>query len=230
MNLKLVNFQGKDAGQATVPVGILVETVNQHLIWEVVKAEQANKRQGTHKTKTKSEVSGGGQKPWRQKGTGRARQGSTRNPQWRHGGVAFGPVPRDYREAIPRKKKQVAYQHILTAKIQDNKVVVLDSIDLSSTSTKQAFQGLASVVQASSFAEAYNQGRKVKVNSNRSRRRVTLVVDASDEVQRKSIRNLPWVQTVHIDRLAANALYLNHGIIITKSALEKLGQRYTKVG
>lgn len=226
MSLKILNFQGASVGQAELPAGVLVTEVNRHLIWEAIKAEQANKRQGTHKTKTKAEVSGGGQKPWRQKGTGRARQGSTRNPQWRHGGVAFGPVPRDYSEDFPKKKKAVAYRHILTGKLQDNRLVVLEDIPLKSPSTKEAFKGLVSVIEASPFAEAYKAGRKIRKNANRNRRDVTLVLDCDDPVQKKSLRNLPWLNTVHVDRLSAEALYLNHGLIITKAALARLGEKY----
>lgn len=104
---KIKSYTNTGAAAADVQITdkLAALKVNKHLIWEIIKAEQANQRQGTHKTKTKAEVSGGGKKPWKQKGTGNARQGSIRSPQWRHGGIVFGPLPRDYRENISRQKK-----------------------------------------------------------------------------------------------------------------------------
>ncbi|HNN01771.1 MAG TPA: 50S ribosomal protein L4, partial [Turneriella sp.] len=115
-SLKVYSNTGSAAGDAQISDKIASLKVNENLIWEVIKAEQANQRQGTHKTKTKAEVSGGGKKPWKQKGTGNARQGSTRSPQWRHGGIVFGPLPRSYRDSISRQKKQVGVAHILAKK------------------------------------------------------------------------------------------------------------------
>lgn len=175
MALKVVNFQGKAVKDKQIPATFTPKSINQNLIWEVIKAEQANQRQGTHKTKTKPEVSGGGAKPWRQKGTGRARQGSTRNPQWRGGGIAFGPLPRDYREAIPKRKKQNGIRHILADKISSEKVVLLDTINLEAISAKAAFDAVKKIVAASPFAAKIDEGRKVKKSSNDKRRNVTII-------------------------------------------------------
>ena len=102
--------------------------INQHVVWEVVKNQLANKRQGTQSAKTRAEVRGGGRKPWRQKGTGRARQGSTRSPQWKGGGVVFAPKPRDYSYAVPKKVRRLALKSVLTSKVQNNEIIVVDSI------------------------------------------------------------------------------------------------------
>ena len=227
MGLKVLNFEGSSVGEASVP-NVFTDSGNRHLIWEVIKAELANKRQGTHKTKTKSEVRGGGSKPWRQKGTGRARQGSIRSPQWRGGGIAFGPLPRDYSEMIPRKKKRAGLRSILAEKFSLDKVVILDSVQLSEVSTKKAVNGLMKVVENSPFYGAYSENRKLIKSENKRRRPVTLVTDSNDNNQKLSIQNIPWVKTVHVDRLSAVPLFYNHGLIITKGALDKLYEKFAK--
>ena len=225
MSLAVFDFDGNRVGEEQVPSVLSVEKVNEHLIWEVVVAEQANKRQGTHKTKEKGEISGGGSKPFRQKGTGRARAGSNRSPIWRGGGITFGPRPRSYRQALSRKKKFAGIKNILSKKIQSNQVVVLDSIQLEGPSTKQAFSGISSVVAAAAFAEAYANNRKLRNNTNDKRRTIALIVSENDRNQKLSFKNIPWVNVLHYDRLAALPLYHNHGVIITKAALPEVAKK-----
>ncbi len=132
----LLNQSGQNVGEVNLEDKVFGITPNEQALYDVVKAIRANKRQGTHKAKTRSEVRGGGRKPWRQKGTGRARQGSTRSPQWVGGGVVFGPTPRDYTIKINRKVRKLALRSALSQKVQDNKFVVLDSFNIESPKTK----------------------------------------------------------------------------------------------
>lgn len=225
MALKVLNTEGKEVGSVDVPSVLQVDNVNQHLIWEVVTAEHANMRQGTHKTRTIGEVRGGGKKPWRQKGTGRARSGSIRAPHWKGGATTFGPQPKSYRVNLSRKKKKAGIRNILAQKISKDSVVLVDSLNFDSVNTKQAFGALSKVVEGSPFAEAYKAGRKIRANSNDNRRKVTLISDSDEQSQKKSIRNIPWVRMIHVDRLAAVPVFENHGILITKAAFEKLSER-----
>ena len=221
MAIKVLDFKGSSVSEESIP-DIFKNDVNEHLIWEIIVAEQANLRQGTHKTKEKGEVRGGGKKPWRQKGTGRARAGSNRSPIWKGGGTTFGPRPRDYRQAIPQKKKRAGIISILTKKIQVGQIVILDKMKLDKVSTKDAFLGLTKVVEASTFYENYVKGRKLKANTNDGRRKVAFIHADDEQDNKRSLRNIPWVQYMHVDRLGALPLWHSHGIIITKDAYQKL--------
>lgn len=136
-NVAVYNKEGANVGEITLSDAIFAAEVNTGLLHEVVNMYLANQRQGTHDTKTRSEVSGGGRKPWRQKGTGRARQGSTRSPQWRHGGVAFGPHPRKYGWTMPKKARRVALRSALSAKFAAGEIVILDAFELEAPKTKE---------------------------------------------------------------------------------------------
>lgn len=226
MQIPVLNVSGQKVGEETLPAHLLVPEVNVHLIWEAIKAELANARQGTHKTKTKGEVRGGGIKPWRQKGTGRARQGSIRNPHWRHGGVVFGPIPRDYSEDFPKKKKLLAYKHILTAKAQESEMVILNELPWTEPSTKKAFADLVVVVDNSPFAVAYKEGRKIRPYQNRNRRNITFVYADSELSVKLSLRNIPWVKLLGVERLAAHPLLYNHGVIFSRAAYQRLVEKF----
>ncbi|MBI1292733.1 50S ribosomal protein L4 [bacterium] len=139
------NQQGGDAGTVDLASGVFAAEQNAVLVREVYNAYMQNQRQGTHKTKTRGLVSGGGKKPWKQKHTGRARQGSIRAPQWRHGAIIFGPVPRDYREKINSKKKQGAFRALLSAKLERGEVIVVDAISLDAPKTKSVVAFRAAV-------------------------------------------------------------------------------------
>ena len=228
MSLEVVSFDGKKVGSENVPDIFSMKFINDHVIWEVVKAEQANRRQGTHKTKSRGEIRGGGAKPWRQKGTGRARSGTKTSPVWRGGGVAFGPKPRNYRQNLPRSKKVSGYRNIIGKKLRDSKIVILDNWNVDSVSTKIAFNGFEKVAKAAPFWEDYNKSIKLRKNTNNKRRKITLIVNTDDDVYKKSVRNIPWIEMIHCDRLAALPLQFNHGIIITKEAFTKITENLKK--
>ena len=141
-NVAVYNIEGKEVDKIELNDAVFGVEVNEHLVHMAVVAQLANKRQGTQKAKTRSEVSGGGKKPWRQKGTGHARQGSTRAPQWTHGGVVFAPVPRDYTITLNRKEKRLALKSALTAKVQENKFIVVDDFGMDEIKTKKMAQTL----------------------------------------------------------------------------------------
>ena len=135
-NVSVYNMEGKEVGTLSLNDAVFGVEVNEHLLHLAVVAQLANKRQGTQKAKTRSEVSGGGRKPWRQKGTGHARQGSTRAPQWTGGGVVFAPVPRDYSFKMNKKEKRAALKSVLTAKVEEKKFIVVDEIKFDEIKTK----------------------------------------------------------------------------------------------
>ena len=221
MSIQVFDFKGNKVGEESVPAAFKLD-VNHHLIWEVVTAEHTNQRQGTHKAKEKGEVSGGGKKPWKQKGTGRARQGSIRAPQWKGGGTIFGPRPRDYRVAVPQKKKRAGMIHILASKIADNKVVLLDKWDMEKPATAAAYAGFDSILKSASFYSDYSKDRKLRSKTNDKRRTITVVVADDKKENRMSIKNIPWIQLLHVDRLATMPVFYNHGLIITNEAFKKM--------
>ena len=135
-NVSVYNMEGNEVGTLELNDAVFGVEVNEHLVHMAVVRQLANKRQGTQKAKTRSEVSGGGRKPWRQKGTGHARQGSTRAPQWTGGGVVFAPVPRDYSFKMNKKERRIALKSALTTRVQENKLVVLDELKLDAIKTK----------------------------------------------------------------------------------------------
>src|SRR5438445_891223 len=129
LSVTVYDREGKESGQIALPEAVFNAPVNEAVLHQAVLRQKANERQGTHQTKTRGEVSGGGKKPWKQKGTGRARQGSTRSPQWRHGGVVFGPHPRSYEQDMPRKMRRLAIRSVLSAKAADGRIVFVDSFE-----------------------------------------------------------------------------------------------------
>lgn len=136
-NLKLIDQTGKDAGEVTLNDNVFGIEPNENVVFDAVIRQRAGMRQGTHATKNRSAVRGGGKKPWRQKGTGRARQGSIRAPQWRGGGTVFGPTPRSYAYSLPRKVRRLAIKSVLSQKLQDNNLIVLDQLSLDAPKTKE---------------------------------------------------------------------------------------------
>jgi len=226
MKIEVINKEGKKVGVQDVPDFFQVKKINEHLIWEAVKAEQANKRQGTHKTKVKGDVSGGGRKPWKQKGTGRARAGSTRSPVWSGGGTVFGPKPRDYREDFPRKKKKVAIRHAIAKKLKDGRVVVLDGFQFDEIKTASAFKSVNEILKATSFYAEYAQGRKLG-SDNSNYRKITIVLNEDKTENKLSLKNIPWIQVIHASRLAMLPLHYNHGLFISKEALVEMEKKLT---
>ena len=191
---------GKSAGTVELPSAVFDAQANVALLHQVVVAQQAAARQGTHSTKTRGEVSGGGKKPYRQKGTGRARQGSTRAPQFAGGGVVHGPQPRDYSQRTPKKMKAAALRGALSDRARANQVhVVSGLVDGDTPSTKTARKVLESVTQA---------------------RRVLVVLNRTDEVAWVSVRNLQHVHVIAPDQLNTYDVLVNDDVVFTKDSLD----------
>ena len=200
-NVALLNQAGekvKDIQLSDVIFGI---EPNQQVLYDVVKAQRAAMRQGTQKAKTRAEVRGGGRKPWRQKGTGRARQGSIRSPQWRGGGVVFAPVPRDYDLKVNRKVRQLALKSAYSAKVIDEGIRVLDKFEMSQIKT-EAFADILSNVKATG-------------------RTLVILSEANDTVE-LSGRNIPGVEINTWDHVSVYDILKAHNVIVTLSAIEKI--------
>jgi large subunit ribosomal protein L4 len=204
-NVSVYNMQGQEVGTIDLNDAVFGANVNENLLHMAVVQQLANNRQGTQKAKTRSEVSGGGRKPWRQKGTGHARQGSTRAPQWTHGGIVFAPVPRDYSFKMNKKEKQAAIRSALTDRVQQNKVIVLDQLAMSEFKTKEF----------------------IKVMENLKAAGKTLVVTAEkDEHVVKSANNIPTVKTTLASQINVYDLMNAQTVILTKDAVAKLEEVY----
>jgi len=201
----LYNMKGETIGEVELSENIFGVDVNENAIYLAVQNQLANKRQGTHSTKTKSEVSGGGIKPWRQKGTGRARQGSIRSAQWVKGGIVFGPKPRSYSYRIPKKLKKLALKSALTSKVNDGEILVLDELKFDSIKTKQMVNVLDSL----------------KVDSS-----ALIVLSDKNETVEKSARNIPGVKTAFVNTINVFDILKYDKFIITKDAVEKVEEVY----
>ena len=200
--MDLYNLEAKVVGSVDLADAVFNIEPNNQAIYDAVLLQQASMRQGTHKTKTRTEVSGGGQKPFRQKGTGRARQGSTRATQWRGGGIAFGPTPRSYGFKLNRKVRRLALRSALSAKVADNKLTVLDSIKFDEIKTKK-------------FVEV--------MNNFKFDRKTLFVVDITDEFDNAflSMRNLPNAMMLTVETLNVYDIVNADQLVITKAAAEK---------
>ncbi len=203
-NVSVYNMEGKEVGTMELNDAVFGVEVNEHLVHMAVVQHLANKRQGTQKAKTRSEVSGGGRKPWRQKGTGHARQGSTRAPQWKGGGVVFAPVPRDYSFKLNKKEKRLALKSVLTSRVQDGKLIVVDELKLDEIKTKK-------------FKEVMDN---LKVN------KALVVIADNDEKVVMSARNLPAVETAQADTINVYDILKGDTLVITKDAVAKIEEVY----
>jgi large subunit ribosomal protein L4 len=193
--------EGKETEQLQLPESVFNAPVNAAVLHQAVRRQQANDRQGTHETKTRGEVSGGGKKPWKQKGTGRARQGSTRAPQWRHGGTVFGPHPRTYEQKMPRKQRRHALRGALTAKHQDGGVRVVEEITFDEPKTRR-------------IADLFDQlGAGA---------RTLLVIREHDLNLEKSTRNLSGVKTILVGNLNPSDVLAADTVVFTRSALTEV--------
>ncbi|MBB6631757.1 50S ribosomal protein L4 [Clostridium algidicarnis] len=200
----LFNVEGKKVGDFQLSDSVFGVEVNEYAMHQVVVALLANKRQGTQSAKTRAEVSGGGIKPWRQKGTGRARQGSIRAPQWIHGGIVFAPKPRDYRVSVPKTMRKVAMKSALTSKVQDNEMIVLESLSLDAPKTKE-------IVKMLNAFEA---------------KKALIITSESNEVIYKSSRNIEGVSVIPVNNINVYDLLKYEKVIITKDALSKIEEVY----
>ncbi len=211
-NVSVYNMEGKEVGSMELNDTIFAAPENEHLVHMAVTLQLANKRQGTQKAKTRSEVRGGGRKPWRQKGTGHARQGSTRSPQWTGGGVVFAPVPRDYSFKMNKKEKAAAMKSVLSSKVNEKKFIVVDDIKVDEFKTKKIV----------SMLEALNTKKAV------------IVLDDVDEKVMKSAANLKNVKTafVKVDDASVSATISVYDIlkydtiVIAKKAVENIEEVY----
>ena len=199
-NVSVYNMEGKEVGTIELNDAVFGVKVNEHLVHMAVVSQLANKRQGTQKAKTRSEVSGGGRKPWRQKGTGHARQGSTRSPQWKGGGVVFAPVPRDYSFKLNKKEKRAALKSALTSRVESGKLIVLDELKLDEIKTRK-FKAVMD---------------NLKVN------KALVVLADKDEKVIKSARNLPTVGTTQVELINVYDILKGDTLVLTKDAVAKI--------
>ena len=204
-NVSVYNMEGKEVGTVELSDAVFGVEVNEHLVHMAVLQQLANNRQGTQKAKTRSEVSGGGRKPWRQKGTGHARQGSTRAPQWTGGGVVFAPVPRDYSFKMNKKEKRAALKSVLSDKVASSKLIVLDELKFDEIKTKK-FQAVLT---------------NLKVEE-----KALVVLGEKDDVVIKSANNLPFVQTALPNTINVYDVLKAGTLILTKDAVAKIEEVY----
>ena len=203
-NVALYDIKGQNIGDIALSENVFGQPVNTAVMHEVVVAHLANCRQGTQSAKTRSEVSGGGKKPWRQKGTGRARQGSTRSPQWRHGGVVFAPKPRDYTIRVNKKVKRLAMKSALSSKVEGNELIVFDALNIEAPKTKEMVKVL----------------KAVDVNKAR------IVLADKDEAVERASANLEGVKTTLVGTLNVYEILKYEKLILTKASVEKIEEVY----
>lgn len=203
-NVSVFNMEGKEVDKLELNDAVFAAPINEHLVHMAVVQQLANKRQGTQSAKTRSEVSGGGRKPWRQKGTGHARQGSTRSPQWTGGGVVFAPKPRDYSFKMNKKEKNAALKSVLTSKVNDSKFIVLDEFKLDTIKTKEV----------------------VNVLKNLNVEKALVVLGDKDDNVILSARNIPTVRTALTNTINVYDILKYDTVVITKDAVAKIEEVY----
>ncbi len=202
--VSVYNMEGKEVGTIELSDAVFGVEVNEHLVHMAVVQQLANKRQGTQKAKTRSEVSGGGRKPWRQKGTGHARQGSTRAPQWTGGGVVFAPVPRDYSFKLNKKEKRAALKSALTDKVQNSSLIVVDELKFDEIKTKNF----------------------VKVMDNLKVEKGLVVIEDNDPNVVMSARNVEGVDTTQVNTINVYDIMKAKKLVLTKAAVAKIEEVY----
>ena len=203
-NVSVYNMEGKEVGTIELNDAVFGVEVNEHLVHMAVVAQLANKRQGTQKAKTRSEVSGGGRKPWRQKGTGHARQGSTRSPQWTGGGMVFAPTPRDYTITLNKKEKRAALKSALTSRVNENKFVVVDELKFDGIKTK-SFKAVMDNLKVS---------------------KALVVLADNDQNTVLSARNIPEVKTSLVNTINVFDILKYNTVVATKAAVASIEEVY----
>ena len=203
-NVSVYNMEGKEVGTIELNDAVFGVEVNEHLVHMAVVAQLANKRQGTQKAKTRSEVSGGGRKPWRQKGTGHARQGSTRSPQWTGGGMVFAPTPRDYTITLNKKEKRAALKSALTSRVNENKFVVVDELK---------------------FDEIKTKNFKAVMNNLKVSKALVVLAD-NDQNTVLSARNIPEVKTYRVNTINVFDILKYNTVVATKAAVASIEEVY----
>ena len=203
-NVSVYNIEGKEVGSIELNDAVFGVEVNENLVHQAVVSQLANKRQGTQKAKTRSEVSGGGRKPWRQKGTGHARQGSTRSPQWTGGGVVFAPTPRDYSFKMNKKEKRLALKSALTSRVNEGKLIVVDELKFEAPKTKE-------------FA---------KVMANLKADKALVVLNENDANTVKSAKNIPTVKTALTNTINVYDILKYDTLVVEKAAVATIEEVY----
>ncbi len=203
--VNVYNMLGELVEEMELSDAVFGVEVNEHVVYEVVKNQLANKRQGTQSAKTRAEVRGGGRKPWRQKGTGRARQGSIRSPQWKGGGVVFAPKPRDYSYSVPKKVRRLAMKSALTDKLQNNEIIVVDTMNFDAPKTKEMVNMLSNL---------------------KADKKALIVMDEKNTNVIRSAGNIPNVATTLVNTLNVYDILKYNSFIITKEAVKKVEEVY----
>ena len=203
-NVSVYNMEGKEVGKMDLNDAVFGVKINEHLVHMAVVAHLANRRQGTQKAKTRAEVSGGGKKPWRQKGPGHARQGSTRAPQWTGGGVVFAPAPREYTIRLNKKEKRAALKSALTSRVQDNKFIVVDELKLDEVKTKKF---------------------KAVMDNLKVSKALVVVGQDSDNVA-LSARNIPTVKTAYVNTINVYDILKYNTVVATRAAVANIEEVY----
>ena len=203
-NVALYDITGKVIGDIELSENVFGQPVNEPVLHQVVVAHLANCRQGTQSAKTRSEVSGGGKKPYRQKGTGRARQGSTRAPQWTHGGVVFAPKPRDYTQKVNVKVKRIALKSALSSKVADSELIVFDALNIEAPKTKEMVKALKAV----------------------NAEKALIVLPEKDETVERAAANIPGVKTTLVGTLNTYEVLKYKNLILTKDSVAKIEEVY----
>ena len=233
-NIKVMDMTGKEVGEIVLSDLIFGAKINTAVLHAAVRAYLMNQRQGTQSTLTRTEVSGGGKKPWRQKGTGRARQGSTRAPQWTHGGVALGPKPRDYRLAMNKKTKRVALFSALSAKVAAGELIVVDEIKLDTYKTSEMVKMLSALGCKKEVTKNYKvttvkDGEVIKEKATRTAtvaEKALIVLPSTEGFVIKSCANIPGVETTLYSTINVYEVLKAEKVVMTKAAVKKLEEVY----
>lgn len=225
-NVKVFNMAGQEVGTMELSDVIFGADINGAVLHAAVRAYLLNQRQGTQSTLTRTEVSGGGKKPWRQKGTGRARQGSTRSPQWTHGGVALGPKPRDYRVTLNKKTRRAALASALSAKVAEGSLVVVDSVKLDAYKTAEMVKMFAALGLTKEVTKKYKENDEVKTRTAKVAEKTLLVLPAVDKLVVKSCDNIPTAVTTLYSTLSVYDILNAEKLVMTREAVEKLEEVY----
>ena len=206
-NVSVYNMEGKEVGKMDLNDAVFGVKINEHLVHMAVVQQLANNRQGTQKAKTRSEVSGGGRKPWRQKGTGHARQGSIRAPQWKGGGVVFAPVPRDYSFKLNKKEKRAALKSALTSRVQENKLIVVDELK---------------------FDEIKTKNFKAVMDNLKVTKALVVLAEKSESTENTviSARNLPTINTAYVNTINVYDILKGDTVVLTRDAVAKIEEVY----
>ncbi|MDY6967149.1 MAG: 50S ribosomal protein L4 [Spirochaetota bacterium] len=206
MDIDKLSIKGEVIGKVELAESVFNAKVNDTLIYQLIKNSNANQRQGTHSTKERAEVRGGGAKPWRQKGTGRARHGSIRSPQWKGGGVVFGPKPRDYRKDLPKKIRREAYRSLFSLIVKEGLVKVVEDFSIAEGKTK----------------EIVKIGRDLQIDKG------VLVTHDDNPLLKRAIKNIQWFKYNNVKRISSRDVFYSKTVLFTESAVKYINSNYVK--